>query len=146
MIVEIKINKITSNAILPTKGSKEAACWDVHSLEDVTLDTKDVYPIRTGLAFEIPAGYCIDVRPRSGLSSKGVIIKNAPGTIDSDYRGELLILLQMTTNSWYGKYEISRGDRIAQIKLEKVIPIKFVVVNKLGNTDRGDNGFGSTGR
>jgi dUTP pyrophosphatase len=101
--------------------------------------------VRTGLAFEIPEGYELEVRPRSGLACKGsVILVNSPGTLDSDYRGELLIGLRRLPEPDY--YNIEAGDRIAQVKVNEVLSIEFVEVAELSETVRGINGFGSTGR
>lgn len=144
-MIQIKVKKLHPEAQLPTRGSEDSACWDVYCLEDTLINTRSVTLVRTGLAFEIPKDFFIDVRPRSGLSKTGVVIKNSPGTIDSDYRGELLVLLQMTLSTWNGNHRISKGDRIAQIRLEKVLDIEFIEVEELSDTKRGTGGFGSTG-
>jgi dUTP pyrophosphatase len=138
----VKIKKIHPNAILPTKGTDGAACYDIYALEDTYISVDQVARVRTGLAFEIPKGYEMEIRSRSGLASRGVIITNSPGTLDSDFRGELLILL----SSIDIPYEIKAGDRIAQFKINRVLPVEFQVVDKLSSTTRGENGYGSTGR
>jgi dUTP pyrophosphatase len=98
----------------------------------------------TGLRIEIPAGYEVQIRPRSGLAAKfGLTIPNAPGTIDSDYRGPLGVIL---ANLGADPYTIRHGDRIAQMVVAPVVQARFVVVNALGETARGTGGFGSTGR
>ncbi len=98
----------------------------------------------TGLRLEIPAGYEVQIRPRSGLAAKfGLIIPNAPGTIDSDYRGPLGVIL---ANLGADPYTIRHGERIAQMVVAPVVQARFAVVAALGQTARGDGGFGSTGR
>lgn len=99
--------------------------------------------IETGLYIEIPYGYEGQVRPRSGLAlSYGVTVLNSPGTIDSDYRGEIKIMLHNTSNM---DFIVSNGDRIAQLVICPVIQVELEVVNELSSTDRGSSGFGSTG-
>ena len=98
----------------------------------------------TGLRIEIPAGYEVQIRPRSGLAAKfGLTIPNAPGTIDSDYRGPLGVIL---ANLGADPYTIRHGDRIAQMVVAPVVRARFAVVDALGDTTRGAGGFGSTGR
>jgi dUTP pyrophosphatase len=98
----------------------------------------------TGLRLEIPAGYEVQIRPRSGLAAKfGLTIPNAPGTIDSDYRGPLGVIL---ANLGADAYTIRHGERIAQMVVAPVVQARFGVVAALGETARGDGGFGSTGR
>ena len=98
----------------------------------------------TGLRIEIPAGYEVQIRPRSGLAAKfGLTIPNAPGTIDSDYRGPLGVIL---ANLGADRYTIRHGDRIAQMVVAPVVQARFAVVDALGDTTRGAGGFGSTGR
>jgi dUTP pyrophosphatase len=98
----------------------------------------------TGLRIEIPAGYEVQIRPRSGLAAKfGLTIPNAPGTIDSDYRGPLGVIM---ANLGADPYTIRHGDRIAQMVVAPVVQAHFAVVNALGETARGTGGFGSTGR
>jgi dUTP pyrophosphatase len=99
--------------------------------------------IPTGLYMEIPPGYEVQVRPRSGLAYKrGLTVLNAPGTIDADYRGELGVLLVNTSNE---SQAIEPGERIAQLVVSPVYRIEWVEVDELGKTDRGSGGFGSTG-
>ncbi len=100
--------------------------------------------VATGFCFEIPAGYEIQVRPRSGLALKhGITVLNAPGTIDADYRGELKVLL---VNLGLEPFEVRRGERIAQIVLATVCAGRFEETQALGDTQRGAGGFGSTGK
>lgn len=100
--------------------------------------------VPTGLVLELPAGYEAQVRPRSGLAlNHGVTVLNSPGTIDSDYRGEVRIIL---ANLGQAPFEVRRGDRIAQLVVSPVIHATFVEVSVVSNTLRGDGGFGSTGK
>lgn len=128
---------------LPAYATSGAAGMDVVSAEDVMLPSMGRHAVATGLALAIPEGYEVQVRPRSGLALKhGITLPNTPGTIDSDYRGELkVILLNLGTEA----FEIKRGDRIAQLILAPVQIGRMVEVNELDETVRGANGFGSTG-
>jgi dUTP pyrophosphatase len=111
--------------------------------EKLTLSPNQRVLVPTGLIFEIPQGYEIQIRPRSGLAFKnGVTCLNTPGTIDSDYRGEIKVLL---INLGLEEFEISRGMRIAQMVVAPVTQAKLLETNELGETDRGAGGFGSTG-
>lgn len=100
--------------------------------------------IPTGLRLEIPVGYEVQVRPRSGLALKhGITLPNSPGTIDSDYRGPLGVIVM---NAGDQPFHIQHGDRIAQMIVAPVVQARFTVVEALSDTDRGAGGFGSTGR
>ncbi len=110
----------------------------------VTLDPMQRAIVPTGIRVEIPMGYEIQIRPRSGLAIKfGISLPNTPGTIDSDYRGPLGVAL---VNLGAEPYTIHHGDRIAQCVVAPVLQVAFEVVDMLGETDRGAGGFGSTGR
>jgi dUTP pyrophosphatase len=109
----------------------------------VTLAPGARWPVATGLALAIPHGYEIQVRPRSGLALKhGISVPNAPGTIDSDYRGELKVIL---INHGQTPFEVRRGDRIAQLVFAPVVQASWLKVDDLDETERGAGGFGSTG-
>ena len=116
---------------------------DVVSAEDVTLAPGARHAVATGLALAIPPGFEVQVRPRSGLALKhGITVPNTPGTIDSDYRGELKVIL---INLGSETFEIRRGDRVAQLVLAPVVQAGWVEVDELDDTARGAGGFGSTG-
>ena len=116
---------------------------DVFSAEDVTLAPGARHAVATGLALAIPAGYEIQVRPRSGLALKhGISVPNTPGTIDSDYRGELKVIL---INHGSEPFAIARGDRVAQLVFAPVVQAAWDEVATLDDTARGAGGFGSTG-
>lgn len=128
---------------LPAYATEGAAGMDVVSAEDVTLAPGARHPVATGLALAIPPGYEVQVRPRSGLALKhGITVPNTPGTIDSDYRGELKVIL---INHGGEPFEIRRGDRVAQLVLAPVTRASWLEVQELDETARGEGGFGSTG-
>lgn len=128
---------------LPAYATDGAAGMDVLSAEDVTLAPGGRHAVATGLSVAIPPGYEIQVRPRSGLALKhGISVPNAPGTIDSDYRGELKVIL---INHGADAFDIRRGDRVAQLVLAPVVQLSWLKVDELDETLRGDGGFGSTG-
>ncbi len=128
---------------LPAYATDGAAGMDVLAAEDVTLPPGGRHAVATGLAVAIPPGFEIQVRPRSGLALKhGISVPNTPGTIDSDYRGELKVIL---INHGGEAFAIRRGDRIAQLVLAPVTRASWLPVEELDETLRGQGGFGSTG-
>lgn len=128
---------------LPRYATEGAAGMDVLSAEDVTIAPGARHAVATGLSVAIPAGYEIQVRPRSGLALKhGISAPNAPGTIDSDYRGEVKVIL---INHGAEPFAIGRGDRVAQLVLAPVTQAAWDEVETLDETARGAGGFGSTG-
>lgn len=142
--VDIKIIS-SKGAVVPCYKTEGAAGADVCALldENVLLKKGQRTIIPTGLFFEIPQGYEIQVRPRSGLAAKnGVTVLNTPGTIDSDYRGELKVIL---INLGDEDFEIKSGDRIAQIIVAPVTIGNFIQADFISVTERGSGGFGSTG-
>lgn len=131
------------NLELPKYATDGAAGMDVLSAEDVTIAPGARHAVATGLAVAIPPGYEIQVRPRSGLALKhGITVPNTPGTIDSDYRGELKVIL---INHGSEPFAIARGDRVAQLVFAPVTQAAWHVVSELDETMRGAGGFGSTG-
>ena len=142
--IEIKC-VASAGAVIPAYKTEGAAGADVCALLDspVTIAPGSFAMIPTGLFFEIPAGYEIQVRPRSGLAAKnGVTVLNTPGTIDSDYRGELKVIL---INLGDQDFIVNTGDRIAQIIVSPVTVADFTLTDSLSDTQRGEKGFGSTG-
>ena len=142
--IEIKCVAL-DGAVIPVYKTTGAAGADVCALlsEPVTIPTGKFAMIPTGLFFEIPEGYEIQVRPRSGLAAKnGVTVLNTPGTIDSDYRGELKVIL---INLGDQDFIVNTGDRIAQIIVSPVTVADFTLTDSLSDTQRGEKGFGSTG-
>ena len=142
--MKIKIKKMHELARMPEYKTEGAACFDLYSAEDVTIAPGERVAVRLGVAFEIPFGYEMQLRPRSGISfNTGLLFKNTPATIDSDYRGEVKALF---FNQGRHHEHIAVGDRVCQGKIAPVEQVEFVVVDELSDTERGDNGFGSTGR
>ena len=128
---------------LPAYATAGAAGMDVVSAEDVTIAPGARHAVATGLAMAIPHGFEVQVRPRSGLALKhGITVPNTPGTIDSDYRGELKVIL---INHGAEAFAIRRGDRVAQLVLAPVTRAVWLAVDELDETARGAGGFGSTG-
>lgn len=128
---------------LPRYATSGAAGMDILSAEDVTLAPGARHAVATGLAVAIPTGYEVQVRPRSGLALKhGISVPNTPGTIDSDYRGELKVIM---INHGAEDFPIQRGDRVAQLVLAPVTQAAWDEVSELDDTERGAGGFGSTG-
>jgi dUTP pyrophosphatase len=147
--IKIKVKKLSedfSDVPLPYYATSGSAGMDIHAaiIDDLILQPGKVELIPTNISFEIPLGYEIQVRPRSGLAAKYSIgILNSPGTIDSDYRGEVKIILM---NFGKDDFKISRGDRIAQLIVSKVYTAKIVEVKDLNSSNRGEGGFGHTGK
>lgn len=139
----IKVMKLHPSAILPQKGSRYASGYDLFAFIDGGVIVLEKHPqlIGTGIAMEIPQGYDVQVRPRSGLSLKGVGV--AFGTIDSDYRGEIKVTMFLYGNNT--THEIRTGDRIAQLVISRVADIELVEADALSASERGDGGHGSTG-
>jgi len=135
----------TSNNTLPNYETPQSAGCDVRAnLEyDAEIPPGGIMLIPTGLSVKIPAGYEIQVRPRSGLAlKKGITVLNTPGTIDADYRGEIGVILMNHSKRFF---VVKNGDRIAQLVLNRVEQIDWNQVLFLDGTKRGENGFGSTG-
>ncbi len=142
--MKVKIKKLHEEAVIPAYQSAGAAGFDFHALGDVYIDPGDTVIVRTGLGMVIPNGYELQIRPRSGMSAKTKIrVGNAPGTIDSDFRGEIKIILD---NIGTFPVTIKSGERIAQGVLAEVGQAEFEIVNELDETARGSNGFGSSGK
>ncbi|MCP4898719.1 MAG: dUTP diphosphatase [bacterium] len=148
MILDINVVRLphAEGLSLPRYASAGAAGADLCAavVDDLILENGDRAAVPTGLVFEIPEGYEAQVRPRSGLALKyGIALVNAPGTIDSDYRGEVKVIL---INLGRESVTIKRGERIAQLVLAPVQRAAFHEVVSADSSDRGDGGFGSTGR
>ncbi|MBU3850726.1 MAG: dUTP diphosphatase [Candidatus Treponema excrementipullorum] len=141
-----EVKCVTSpGAVLPSYQTKGAAGADICACieTDVVIGVGERVLVPTGLFFEIPQGYEVQVRPRSGLAVKnGVTCLNTPGTIDSDYRGEVKVIL---INLGQKPFTVKNGDRIAQIVVSPVEQASFCKVDVLSSTERGEGGFGSTG-
>jgi len=142
-VVRIKRLAHGADLPLPAYASAGAAGMDIVAAEDVVLAPGARHAVATGLAVAIAPGFEIQVRPRSGLALKhGITVPNTPGTIDSDYRGELKVIL---INLGDAPFDIRRGDRVAQLVLAPVVQAAWLEVAELDETARGEGGFGSTG-
>lgn len=141
--MKLKFKKLKQNAILPIYAHYGDAGMDLFSIEISDLKPGERKLISTGLAVEVPYGYELQIRPRSGLAlKKGISIVNAPGTIDSGYRGEIAVIM---INHGQDNFEINEGDKIAQAILNKIENAEIEEVEELSETSRGESGFGSTG-
>lgn len=142
----MKIKKLNPNAILPTKGSKYAAGWDLYACIpdiNITIPPHQTTKISTGFALEIPEGYWGGIYARSGLATKsGIRPANCCGVLDSDYRGPVIVALHNDSDTLYTVYD---GDRIAQLIFHPVVNFNFTEDEALSETDRGAGSFGSTG-
>ena len=147
MTAGVRVRRLAHNPDLPlpVRQTSGSAGYDVASAEpDVVLAPGERRAVGTGLAFELPPGMEMQVRPRSGLALRhGITLPNAPGTIDSDYRGELKVILQ---NGGGEPVTIARGDRIAQLVFARYETPAIEEATELGASERGEGGFGSTGR
>ncbi|HEU0044556.1 dUTP diphosphatase [Sphingomonas sp.] len=144
-MIEIRLKRLPHGEGLPAPAyaTAGAAGMDVVSAEELVLPPGARHAVATGFALAIPEGYEVQVRPRSGLALKnGVTCLNTPGTIDSDYRGEVKVIL---ANLGADPFPIRRGDRIAQLVPAPVLRATLVAVDELDDTARGSGGFGSTG-
>lgn len=141
----LKVQKIHKDAKLPAYAKEGDSGMDISICEDYNLKPREIKALKTGLKFEIPEGFELQVRPRSGVSLKTQLrITNSPGTCDFGYRSELLIIVENTSNSEYIK--LASGYRIAQIVLSPVYIANVIEVDSINeDTERGNSGFGSTG-
>ncbi|MBP5640932.1 MAG: dUTP diphosphatase [Victivallales bacterium] len=144
-MIEIKY-KLAPDAqdLIPAKAHPDDAAFDLRSNVDMEVPPCKPVMVPTGLYLELPVGYEAQVRPRSGLAAKKAItVLNTPGTIDAGYRGEIKVIL---FNAGEESFAIARGDRIAQMVIQKLPDVSLVQVQELSETDRGAGGFGSTGK
>lgn len=151
--MNLRFKRLHPDAILPTRGHDGDAGMDLYAVEDCVVKSGVVTAVPIGLAVEIPDGYVGLVHPRSGLAFKhGITVVNAPGTIDAGYRGEIKVALTTLIAHYRingvidrGAINISKGDRVAQLVVQKVELPMPVEVDELSDHTRGENGFGSTG-
>ena len=139
----LEIQRIHENAITPKRSTPGDAGLDLASTEDITLNHEEVKLIPTGWKMAVPLGFEIQIRPRSGLALKNkIMVLNSPGTVDSHYRGEIKVILY---NEGKEPFVIKKGDRIAQMVINKVELWEPEIKEELSETNRGQGGFGSTG-
>ena len=144
-MTKILIKKLSKEVSLPKYETEGSSGMDLSANIDTTINIdpgkKEIIP--TGISISVPKGFEIQIRPRSGLAAKhNITVLNTPGTIDSDYRGELKVIL---INLGQKKFKVEKGFRIAQMVLCPITKIEFEEVDNLDSTDRGKGGFGSTG-
>ena len=137
----LSIKLLRPEAKIPIRGRQDDAAFDVYSCEDKLLYPLEPVVTTCGIACDIPTGYKIMIHGRSGLASKGIFAHI--GTVDPNYKGEISPILVNVSRM---PYQIKKGDRIGQISLQKIIPIKFIEVKELNESNRGAAGFGSSGR
>ncbi len=142
--MQVPVKKVHPEARIPARAyGKGDAGFDLASVEELVLGEGERALVRTGIAVAIPPGYAGLVLPRSGLAAKyGITLTNAPGLIDSNYRGEIKVIVQ---NTGHGEFTIGKGDRIAQLVVTPVAAVEFQVVAELRESERGEGGFGSSG-
>lgn len=142
--IKILIKRLHPDAIIPVYKKRGDAGFDLHNIEDITVMPGTVAVIRTGLAFAIPQGYEMQIRMRSGASlTTPLILANAPGTIDSGYRGEIGIIVR---NIGKEAYLVQKGERLAQGVIAPIIHANFIESDILPESERNAHGFGSTGK
>lgn len=162
--MNIKIKRLSEHAVIPKYANPGDSGFDLVSVESISISPGETKTLNTGLAFEIPTGFELQIRPRSGITSKTKLRVNF-GTVDSSYRGEVMVSIDNISNrnceravfdlngkplGYYGSefggtYFIEKGDRIAQGIISPVAKVSFEETEKLKETERGENGFGSTG-
>jgi dUTP pyrophosphatase len=141
---QLRVRRLRSDARLPARAHDDDAGYDLCALEAATLGPGERATVRTGIAIELPPGHAGLVLPRSGLAARhGIAIVNAPGLIDSGYRGELKVLLLNTDRAQ--AFDIAPGDRIAQLVIVAVAALEVVEADAFAATARGERGFGSSG-
>lgn len=142
---KLRVKKLHPDAVLPKYQTKGASGFDLVALEDVDIKAGETKLVRTGLSVAVPEGFELQVRPRSGMSLKtNMTVANSPGTVDSDYRGEVCVIVKNSLGS-NPHVPIKKGDRIAQGVIVPVVQAEILEVESLDETERGAGGFGSTG-
>ena len=142
--VTVRVKRLSPDAKIPKTARSGDVAFDLYSVIDYELRPGERFAVPTGIAVEIPQGYEGQVRPRSGLALKeGITVLNTPGTIDSGYRGEVKTIMMNHNGE---PFRITKGMRISQLAIRPVPEVEFVEVDELSDTERGEGGFGSTGR
>ena len=142
--MQLRLRKLHPDAIIPQYQHDGDAGMDLHAIEAVAIAPHSSALVKTGLAAEIPSTTELQIRPRSGLALKhSITVLNSPGTIDSNYRGEIGVIL---INHGTETFHITPGMRIAQMVMANIVQAHITEVTELSNTTRGSGGFGSTGR
>jgi dUTP pyrophosphatase len=142
--MKLKIKYLEGAIFPPRQATKGSAGWDLYCNDHIILRPNEVSFVRLGFCLQIPEDYYVSIVSRSSMAKRGVIIPNSPGIIDSDYTGEIMVML-ININPDFS-IELSPGERIAQMLLNKQETIDFEVTDTLKSTERGSGGFGSTGK
>jgi len=142
--MKVKFKRLHPKAKIPTKATSRSAAYDLYAIENAYIPPGVTLGVCIGLSIEIPKGWKGEIYSRSGLASDGVVVSNSPGKIDSDYRGEIKVLLHNNRNQDIVGIEV--GDRIAQFEINPVHDIEFEETKELSESERGSDGFGSTGK
>lgn len=140
--MKLGIKLLNENAKMPTRGTKEAACFDLYVSEDTILPHDEGVPVSTGIAMGIPEGFCVKVYGRSSLCKRGIQVST--GIIDSDYTGEIKV--QCVNFGHALPVLLKAGERIGQFMVEYIVPVELERVADMRQTERGANGLGSTGK
>jgi dUTP pyrophosphatase len=142
--LDILVTKLDNDAVIPTYAKPGDAGADLYSINDLVLAPGERALVKTGIAIALPSGYVGLVHPRSGLGLKnGISVVNTPGTIDAGYRGEIGVVL--INHDLHESFQVKKGDRIAQLVIQKVENAQFKIVNQLPDSERSTGGYGSTG-
>lgn len=143
-VLTIPLKRIDDYVTLPEFKSTGAACMDLYAAETTHIFPLKFTKVRTGVAIELPPGYVAEILPRSGLVQQGIVAQH--GVIDSDYRGEIFVTMTLFHRAALRRHPVQKEDRIAQLIVRPALEWQWEVVDQLSKTDRGSNGFGSTGR
>ena len=138
--IRVKCKKLSDTAQLPKYNHDSDTCADIYSDVDIVLEPESVTKVSTGIACELPDGFYLRILSRSGLASNGIV--TVGGVCDNSYRGEIIVMLHNTTKE---RYEIHKGDRIAQLEIRNFHQMDIEEVTTLSTTERNDKGFGSSG-
>jgi len=142
--MKIGVKKLHPDAKLPERQTPKSVGADLYAYENRLVGAGETIAIKTGIALELPAGFEAQIRPRSGLAAKhNITVQNTPGTIDEDYKGEVLVLLH---NSGHEYFQVCKFDRVAQLIIAPAFYPSFEEVQEVGTSERGAGGLGSTGR
>lgn len=142
--LDILVTKLDNDAVIPTYAKPGDAGADLYSISDLVLAPGERALVKTGIAIALPNGYVGLVHPRSGLGLKnGISVVNTPGTIDAGYRGEIGVVL--INHDLHESFQVKKGDRIAQLVIQKVENAQFKMVDQLPESERSSGGYGSTG-
>lgn len=141
--IKVKLKRLNKHADLPTYQTDGAVGMDLYCPRDLTIRPHDTVLVSLGFAIELPRNFEAQVRSRSSMAGRGLVVANSPGTIDPDYRGEVKILLH---NTYTLTLHVGKGTRVAQLVFAPVVRGTWELVNELSETHRGTGGFGSTGR